>query len=125
MSDAIQIAVQGAAGRMGQRIVALAHADSALKIAAALESPNCPLLGRDAGEVAGIGSIGVPLGTKLPSRVDVVIDFSAPDAAVAIADFCAQTATFPWSRPPPACRRRSVIRFLPRGRKPHSSSHQT
>lgn len=88
-TDAIEVAVNGAAGRMGQRIIALAHHDPELKLAAALESPQSPLLGRDAGEISGIGPIGVPLESTLGGRVDVVIDFSTPEGAVAIADVCA------------------------------------
>ena len=37
MADTVQVAVSGAAGRMGQRIVALVHADPELTLAAALE----------------------------------------------------------------------------------------
>ena len=88
-TDSIEVAVNGAAGRMGQRIVSLAHKDPELKLAAALESPKSPMLGRDAGELAGIGPIGLPLESELGSRVDVVIDFSTPEGAVAIADVCA------------------------------------
>lgn len=88
-TDSIEVAVNGAAGRMGQRIVSLAHQDPELKLAAALESPKSPMLGRDAGELAGIGPIGLPLESELGSRVDVVIDFSTPEGAVAIADVCA------------------------------------
>ena len=61
MSDVIRVGVNGAGGRMGRRIVALAHADEALQIAAAVDSEASGLLGQDAGELAGIGPIGVPL----------------------------------------------------------------
>ena len=89
ITDMVEVAVNGAAGRMGQRIVALVHKDPELKLAAALESPASSLLGRDAGELAGIGSMGVPIASELGSRVDVVIDFSTPEGAVAIAETCA------------------------------------
>ncbi|MHC4178255.1 MAG: 4-hydroxy-tetrahydrodipicolinate reductase, partial [Planctomycetota bacterium] len=49
----IRIAIHGAAGRMGRRLVALGSADEALKVVAALESPGHPQLGQDAGVVAG------------------------------------------------------------------------
>ncbi|MEX0702778.1 MAG: 4-hydroxy-tetrahydrodipicolinate reductase [Planctomycetales bacterium] len=90
MSDRIRIAVNGAAGRMGRRIVALAHEDPALDIAAALEAPGSPHLGADAGELAGIGDIGVPVRAELGERVDAVIDFSTPEGAVALANLCAE-----------------------------------
>jgi 4-hydroxy-tetrahydrodipicolinate reductase len=84
----IKIAIHGAAGRMGQRLVALASNDAELKIVAALESPSHPKLGQDAGAVAGVGSIGVPLTATLPDAVDVVIDFSIPAGTRAILQTC-------------------------------------
>jgi 4-hydroxy-tetrahydrodipicolinate reductase len=75
---------------MGQRLIALAHADSQLSVAAALEYPGCPLLGQDAGERAGIGPIGVPYASELVDRVDAIIDFSSPEGAVALARKCAE-----------------------------------
>ena len=53
MSDPIRVAVAGAAGRMGRRVVAIASQDSQIEIVAALESAGCRLLGQDAGVVAG------------------------------------------------------------------------
>lgn len=88
MSEQISIAIHGAAGRMGQRLVALAQADSELKLVGAIESPSSPMLGKDAGEVAGIGSIGVLISATLPEYVDAVIDFSTPEGAVSIAKTC-------------------------------------
>ncbi|HEY3966644.1 MAG TPA: 4-hydroxy-tetrahydrodipicolinate reductase [Planctomycetaceae bacterium] len=90
MSDKFTLGVNGAGGRMGQRIVALAHADPKLLVSAALEGPGSPHVGNDAGELAGIGKIGVPITTVLGDRVDVVIDFSIPAGAVAAAKVCAE-----------------------------------
>ncbi|MFV0442293.1 MAG: 4-hydroxy-tetrahydrodipicolinate reductase [Planctomycetaceae bacterium] len=90
MSEAIRVAVYGAAGRMGQRIVALTHADPLTTVVAAIDAPGAPRLGQDAGEVAGVGRIGVPIVAELGSHPDVVIDFSSPEAAVEIAVLCAQ-----------------------------------
>ncbi len=87
-----RIAINGAAGRMGQRLVALGHEDAGLHVVAALESPACPALGRDAGEVAGIGAIGVPLTKELPlaTPVDALIDFSAHEGTTALLTLCRQ-----------------------------------
>ncbi len=63
---------------MGRRLVALVHADEDLSLAATLEAPGHPRLGEDAGLVAGVGKLGVPLVDKLDVDVDVVIDFSLP-----------------------------------------------
>jgi 4-hydroxy-tetrahydrodipicolinate reductase len=84
----MKLAIHGAAGRMGQRVTALASADSRFKIVAALESANHPALGQDAGLLAGVGEIGIPLGVVGESDADVVIDFSVPDAAVAVTKHC-------------------------------------
>jgi len=84
----MKIAIHGAAGRMGQRVTALASQDSRYTIVAALESADHPALGKDAGAIAGVGEIGVPLGVVGESDADVVIDFSVPDAAVAVVAHC-------------------------------------
>jgi 4-hydroxy-tetrahydrodipicolinate reductase len=74
----IDIAITGAAGRMGTRLVALATADGGFNVVAAIEKPDHPLTGRDAGEVAGVGTIGTPISHDLKPTPKVLIDFSAP-----------------------------------------------
>lgn len=86
----MKIAVHGAAGRMGQRVVAVASQNSNHKVVAALESANHPAIGQDAGLLAGVGELGVPLGVVGESDADVVIDFSVPDAAVAATKHCVE-----------------------------------
>lgn len=83
-----RVAIHGAAGRMGRRLVALGHADRDLQIAAALENAAHPELGKDAGALAGIGDIGVPLSAKLTGDVDAVIDFSVPEATDEVLELC-------------------------------------
>ena len=83
-----RVAVHGAAGRMGQRLVALAAADEELVLAAALESPDHLRLGEDAGVVAGAGQLGVPLAASLGVEADAMIDFSLPEATDAVLDTC-------------------------------------
>ena len=90
MTDTFTLAVNGAAGRMGQRVIALARRDPALTLAAALEAEASDALGKDAEEIAGIGRVDVPVQSELGRRVDVVIDFSTPAGAVAISRVCAQ-----------------------------------
>jgi 4-hydroxy-tetrahydrodipicolinate reductase len=85
---AIRIGINGAAGRMGQRLVALACADDDLQVVAALEQPSHPQFGADAGTVVGARAIGVPLTSGLPPAVDVVIDFSVPEGTAAILALC-------------------------------------
>jgi 4-hydroxy-tetrahydrodipicolinate reductase len=57
-------------------------------LVAALESANHPKLGQDAGIVAGVGQLGVLLAVVGESEADVVIDFSVPNAAVAVIAHC-------------------------------------
>ncbi len=80
MPSPITLAVTGAAGRMGTRLVALAHQSTDCHLAAAIERHDHPLLGKDAGEIAGVGPIGVPLAADLHAAPDVLIDFSSPVA---------------------------------------------
>ncbi len=86
----LRLAIHGAAGRMGQRLVAVAAADPQWQIVAALESPGHPKLGQDAGLAAGAGEIGVSLADKIEAAADVVVDFSVPAGALAITRVCRQ-----------------------------------
>jgi 4-hydroxy-tetrahydrodipicolinate reductase len=85
-----QIAVNGACGRMGQRLVALAKEDAHLQVVAAVDSARHPLFGKDAGEVAGVGPTGVPITAEIPlaAKADCVIDFSAPLGTMAVLPTC-------------------------------------
>lgn len=84
------VAIHGACGRMGQRLVALAREDSALRVVAAIDSPGHPKIGTDAGVLAGVGNIGVHVTGELPLSVtpDCVIDFSSPAGTVGILKTC-------------------------------------
>jgi 4-hydroxy-tetrahydrodipicolinate reductase len=73
---------------MGQRLVALATADTQLQLAAALDRPDHPRQADDAGLVAGIGPIGLPLTSCLPPELDVLVDFSQPAACETIVQNC-------------------------------------
>ena len=86
------ICINGACGRMGQRIVQLAREDKHLTLGAALEMPGHPQQGRDIGEIAGLGHIGVPVsaGMAIDAHVDVLIDFSQPDGTMAVLPHCVQ-----------------------------------
>jgi 4-hydroxy-tetrahydrodipicolinate reductase len=75
-----RIAITGAAGRMGTRLVALAkQSPGTFNVVAAIERGDHPMLARDAGEAAGIGSIGLPITSDLRGEApDVLIDFTVP-----------------------------------------------
>ena len=84
------LGVNGACGRMGQRIIQLAREDGELTLATALETPGHPQQGRDVGEVAGIGQIGIRVGAFVPieQRLNVMIDFSTPEGTMAVLPLC-------------------------------------
>lgn len=84
------IGVNGACGRMGQRIIQLAHQDKSLTIGAALEATGHPEQSRDIGEVAGIGLVGVKVlpTVAVEQRLDAIIDFSLPAGTMAVLPLC-------------------------------------
>ncbi len=87
--SAVRLAITGAAGRMGQRLVALGHRGEGTIITGAAEYSTHGQLGHDAGMVAGIGPIDVTISSGLShdiDRADVVIDFSTPEASVSHAE---------------------------------------
>jgi 4-hydroxy-tetrahydrodipicolinate reductase len=78
---ATKIAITGAAGRMGKRLVALARQQAnQFEIVGAIGRPESGVLSEDAGEVAGIGPIGLPLTFDLKPTPQVLIDFTSPAA---------------------------------------------
>ena len=89
----IHLAIHGAAGRMGRRLIALAVADGRLSVTAAIEAPGHEQLGRDAAALAGTEPMDVPIIDQLPPDVDVVIDFSQPQGTRRALDACMQTHT--------------------------------
>jgi 4-hydroxy-tetrahydrodipicolinate reductase len=87
----VRIAISGAAGRMGQAVLRIARAEG-IEVVGAAEAPGSPAIGRDLGEVAGLGPIGVQIGEDVASALlgaDVVIDFSRP---AALRGLCASAA---------------------------------
>ena len=93
MNSSIQLAIHGAAGRMGRRLVALATEDDSFEIVAAIDYANHNLIGQDAGSVAGIQAIQVPLASAWPEKADVVVDFSLPEAIDNCIDRCVAGGT--------------------------------
>jgi 4-hydroxy-tetrahydrodipicolinate reductase len=85
----MKLAIFGATGRMGRAICRLAHEAGDIQIVGAIAAPNDPHLGRDAGELAGVGTLGVEVSADVASGLlgaDVVIDFST---AAAVPEFFA------------------------------------
>ena len=90
MSVAPRIGILGAGGRMG-RILIQAVQQAGYQLAAAVERPESSLIGADAGELAGIGTLGVKIAGSLEDVLkdcDVVIDFTAPVATTEHLKLC-------------------------------------
>ncbi len=90
-AEKLGIGLTGAAGRMGQMLTRLIVSSDDMKLAAALEASGHPELGNDVGQVAGLGEMGVRLMESLgEADVDVLVDFSGPDATAEYARECAR-----------------------------------
>lgn len=86
-----RIAIAGAGGRMGRALVQAVVAAEGATLAAAIERPESSLLGADAGELAGVGALGVQVvgdTAAVTADFDVLIDFTAPAATVANIELC-------------------------------------
>ncbi|URQ75268.1 MAG: 4-hydroxy-tetrahydrodipicolinate reductase [Candidatus Ochrobactrum gambitense] len=87
------LVVVGAGGRMGQTLIRTIQSIDGAKLAGAIERPGSPLIGKDAGEVAGVGALGVAItDDPLPvfAKAQGVLDFTSPAASVAFAGLAAQ-----------------------------------
>jgi len=85
----MDIILVGACGRMGRHVTALAAGTEGVRIAAALEHPDHPWIGRDVGAAAGVDPLGVEVGSDPDEALaagGVVVDFSLPDAADPLLD---------------------------------------
>jgi 4-hydroxy-tetrahydrodipicolinate reductase len=88
----IRVAVTGAAGRMGRTLIQAAHEAEGVVLGAAFERSDSSLLGADAGELAGVGRLGVAVTGDVAAAADhfdTLIDFSVPAATLASARICA------------------------------------
>ena len=86
-----RIAINGAGGRMGRALIEACRDDDTAALEAAIERPDSSLVGVDAGEMAGLGRLGVAVGDGLEALgdgFDVLIDFTAPSATMASLAHC-------------------------------------
>jgi len=85
-NNPIRVAINGGAGRMGRALVQACVQDTRLALAAVIEIPASQWIGLDAGAVAGLSNIDVKITDSLShsvSGVDVVVDFTRPEATIA------------------------------------------
>ena len=94
----MKLVVMGAAGRMGQALIRAITETRGARLAgavlsAAVERSGSAALGKDAGELAGVGHLGVPI-TDDPlaamAKADGVLDFTTPASTVTFAGYAAQ-----------------------------------
>ena len=95
MADSAEmgLVVVGANGRMGQALIRAIHAIDGARLSGAIARPGSPFLGKDAGEVAGVGNLGVAItDDPLPvfAKAQGVLDFTTPVTTVNYAGLAAQ-----------------------------------
>lgn len=88
-----RIAIAGASGRMGANLLRAVAEGEATELVGAVDRPDAESVGRDAGELAGTGPLGVAVASDLADTLpsaDVVIDFTRPEATSRHAQQCAE-----------------------------------
>jgi 4-hydroxy-tetrahydrodipicolinate reductase len=84
----IKAVVVGAAGKMGSRIIHIIKETPSIKVHRAIERPDHPSVGKDIGEVIGLGKMDIPLEGGLKGKGgDVVINFTSPQASLESLEF--------------------------------------
>lgn len=89
----MKLVVVGAAGRMGQSLIRVIHETEGVRLHAAIGRDGSPFIGKDAGELAGVGFLGVALTTdplQAFLNADGVLDFTTPATSVEYAGLAAQ-----------------------------------
>ncbi len=88
MRENIRAIVVGAAGKMGSRIIHIIKETPSIELGQAIERPDHPSIGRDIGEVVGLGKLEIPLEGKMKrDGGDVIINFSTPSASLGSLEF--------------------------------------
>jgi 4-hydroxy-tetrahydrodipicolinate reductase len=88
MAD-MRLIVAGAGGRMGRTLIKAVVETKGVALAGAIEAPGSAVIGRDAGELAGLGKNGIAVAADpapLLAIADGLIDFTSPAATVAFAE---------------------------------------
>jgi 4-hydroxy-tetrahydrodipicolinate reductase len=92
MKERIKAIVVGAAGKMGGRIINIIKETPSIELFRAIERSDHPSIGRDIGEIVGLGTIGIPLeGGLRKDGGDVIINFSNPQASIESLEFAKET----------------------------------
>ncbi len=92
----MKIAVMGAAGRMGRELVRAIVATPGCTVSGGIEPPGSAALGRDLGDLAGLGPLGVTLSddaAAVISAAAAILDFTSPKATAVFANLAAASGT--------------------------------
>ena len=87
----LNIAVTGAAGRMGRNLIQACYENTNCQLGAAIEHESSPFIGRDAGELAGVGTLNRNIVSQLSEVADdfhTLIDFTRPEVTLKNLEFC-------------------------------------
>ena len=89
-----RIAVNGAAGRMGRCLIQAVAQTEGLTLSAAIARVESSLLGSDAGELAGVGKLGVEITSDFEAAIaksDVIVDFTLPEVTMELIPHCIES----------------------------------
>jgi len=88
-----KLAITGATGRMGKALIEATQAHEQAQVTVAVVRPGSSIIGADAGEIAGVGKLGVAITddlAKVTNDFDVLIDFTRPEVTLANLEVCRQ-----------------------------------
>lgn len=86
----LKIGIVGAGGRMGRNLIQAVHQFEGVELTAAFERAGSSLIGADAGELVGLGNLGVAIKATLAENpnFDLLIDFTRPEGTLEHIAFC-------------------------------------
>jgi 4-hydroxy-tetrahydrodipicolinate reductase len=88
----LRVVIAGAGGRMGRTLIHAVAATKGVTLAGAVDAPDSAVIGRDAGELAGLGKNGVKVAgdaAPLLRQADALIEFTIPAATLVLAELAA------------------------------------
>jgi 4-hydroxy-tetrahydrodipicolinate reductase len=92
MKESVKAIIVGAAGKMGSRVIHIIRETPSIELYRAIERSGHPSIGRDIGELIGLGKLGIPLeGGWKKEGGDVIINFSNPTASLESLEFARET----------------------------------
>ncbi len=88
----MRLVIAGAGGRMGRALIHAIAATKGITLAGAVEASDSAVIGRDAGELAGLGANGIKVTSDpapLLKGADGLVEFTIPAATLALAELTA------------------------------------